>query len=1357
MAAEDLGILQARKMPALTVTWVADMFSTKSQTETFPQGASVAKILSVVEEKAGTVGRWHVVVDGIPLNPEQFDVTVPRPDALIVFNNVPSGGGKGKSVFGIILGVAMAAFGVFNPAFLELTALGRAGMVVGGVMGVASGIQSLLAKPPRLGDLSGGRSSPLGDVTGTRNELGQGKPWMRNFGKNRVFPYYATKPFVNRHGEQWIDIIYDFGHGPQILTNLKLGETDIADFPDSIGPEWDGDTGGYRIHPGYDDDEDYSIVSATASETAVTREFERGTTDSQIITTETDTESISLDFFFERGLLGYEQDGDEHWVAVDVLIEWKPVEDSSWINLTTVDYDTALAEDGIYDENNRHLFERDARSGEPGGHQPLVPFHDAWDHTTFVDFPHTWQGLPDAPGVYRFVGDDGEPMTRGLFWTPTGGDISATQQYDVRVTRHAEDNWHKYRMNTGGPGASAFTRLNDHPVGGEEEAYNLDDDFIWSDFIWTVLRSIKSAVKNTHLDNHCLVEMRIKQSPQAQGMLESFNAEASSVLPTYSLSHSPAPWGPDTRASGDTHIAESQKFGDVLAEIMRGGANAQPFPDARIDSVSLNAWNLSNVYSDGDRLCNIVLTTQRRLYDQMRDIAGAGRASITRTDGKYGVVVEEPRSTVVAMFGPFNCSNMGSTTFYKRPVHGLRVGFINNSKSWQTDEILVYGHGYGDAEAVQNEGKELGTIFASLELYGAMTEIAAAREGAFQLASGQLQREIFHCDSDIENIVVTRGDLVRYVTPSLSLGHGQGRLVDLTINGSDELVDFTLDNDIDRDPSIQWGVRLRKSDNLYIVQQVTHDPTNPAKFTLLVPTNPSGVDPAIGDMAFVGLYEEESRPCIVKSIALKGDLSAHLEFVDYIPEIFDTDATPPAWDAGIVNTIPQDLRTPPKPVIFSANSSLSARRRLADGSSVPRIVLAVGYTSTTLDISPQYYQAQFRTKEPIGSWKSIPVTPADNVVVYVEPVVMGRAYDVRIRTQAQFGEVSAWTYLQNFTVGADDETGPPRPVTNLRVAQNEMLTWDYENPPTDLAGFIVKSTMGTAGVWEIGTQRHQQYITGNTFPMSRFMWGEQTIQVAPVDDTGLEGDPVDLTVTISEVQTDPAQYLLGTDDVDAAGYTGTKTDCSVSAGAVIADPIQNASAAIMYWSPDWETAWKLDASLHWGIQSYEGCIYEDSWDITVANSGAMFVIEATMQGAHWNFQYKLPGDTNWQNLDRFIDVPLGVATQTIDYRIQIWGADVANRPTIDDLNVRTRARSVVRHYSNVFIDDTGSELIDEAAGDFRAIKVVTGTVVYDATDNTGRSILVLDRDATNGPDIEVEDSGGTRVKAYVDFTIEGYD
>ena len=127
----------------------------------------------------------------------------------------------------------------------------------------------------------------------------------------------------------------------------------------------------------------------------------------------------------------------------------------------------------------------------------------------------------------------------------------------------------------------------------------------------------------------------------------------------------------------------------------------------------------------------------------------------------------------------------------------------------------------------------------------------------------------------------------------------------------------------------------------------------------------------------------------------------------------------------------------------------------------------------------------------------------------------------------------------------------------------------FVDPPTevDLAGYMVRARRYDRPVFNGATAVHNGRLTAMPleFALAPGVW---TIMAKAVDTSGNESDMASVLITVDGAGD---VTLLDCQDDQALGWPGTKTNCSVVSGALVAD-----AAAVGIWPNDRESVWPAD-------------------------------------------------------------------------------------------------------------------------------------------------------------------------------------
>jgi predicted phage tail protein len=401
-----------------------------------------------------------------------------------------------------------------------------------------------------------------------------------------------------------------------------------------------------------------------------------------------------------------------------------------------------------------------------------------------------------------------------------------------------------------------------------EDRYTQDDVYISS------IRSVKDSAPIAPENPHTIVEMRILANDQLNGVVSNFTGIATSRLQAWN-------------GRSFSEISTRNPAWAYL-DVLIGTAAVTKATIDRVDLAAIKEWaDWCDAPDTNDptvprNQCDIVISGETTAWQVLKLLSSIGDATPALRSGKYSISVDRPRNYPVQLFTPRNSSGFRSTLAYFRQPHALRVQYIDPLQEWQGREIIVYDDGYNESNA---------TEFDSLDLVGVTSYSQAYRIGRRSLAQGQLRRETFSITTGVENILATRGDLVRISHDVPKIGSGWARIKSI----SSDVV--TFDDDI---VSAETGhyLRVRVSDNSQVDLLIVDQPDiNQLKVAGDIYKLSEGM------LAVYGVLEKVTMDCLVKSISPSGDLAASIELVSYAPAIYTAESAPiPDYDP-LISTI----------------------------------------------------------------------------------------------------------------------------------------------------------------------------------------------------------------------------------------------------------------------------------------------------------------------------------------------------------------------------------------------------------------------------------------------------------------------
>lgn len=955
---------------------------------------------------------------------------------------------------------------------------------------------------------------------------------------------------------------------------------------------------------------------------------------------------------------------------------------------------------------------------------------------TAIDL-HRTQWTVQVDVEYRLVGAGGWTIAGSITATDSRGSIVrrglrwsvALGHYEVRLRRVTQDT----------EGVDVTTLRNYFLSLGRLDLVNALDDgrkpMLLDVVFWAALRTIRHTdpISMTGL---CKVAIRIKATDQLNGVIDDFNCIAESLLPDW---------------NGSVWVADiaTRNPASIYRQILQGAANARPVADGRLDLPGLEAWHVANAAAG--RKFDAVIDFRTTVFELLRDVAAVGRAAFGMKDGLYSVVRDVAQTVPIQHFTPRNSMAFTGRKAFPDAVHALKVRFINPAVDWQQDERIVYDDGFSAANA---------TKFEVLELFGVTDPAQAFKDGRYHQAVMRLRPELFELQTDVENLVCTRGDLVR-VTHDIPLwGLGFARIKTVQTDGGGNATGVTLDDTVPMSAGKNYSARIRRSvDGVSVLRQVITVAGDQSMLTFTITIPPASI-PAVGDLLLFGELGAESVELLVKSIQPGPELTATLTLIDAAPAVHDAEAGPiPAYTSQI--TLPPIiLRRPPVPVIDSVRSDETVLLRGTDGGFESRILVSLHFVSGAV-VPAQFIEVRFRETVGAGAYSQIRAEIAGNAVeVSIRPVEDGVMYDVRLRTVGAFGESSEWAEILNHTVVG--KTTLPTDVTMLFISGTRLF-WAYPVQPLDFAGFHVRARAGTASLWTGATPLHDGILDALEFDVAGLLGaGTQTIMVKAMDVADNESATAAvLTLNLG----DPAlDNIVFTRDYRAEGYPGTIVN-----GTIVGSEIRATDDSVLY-LPEGSAVYLPDGAALYLPTTYLQLSYAAEVTPQAAHAPADLTVAPTVQGENWYLEFRGRGTKG-------LYLPIGTDLYLSDGSALYLGGPEAYQPwpgalpvvhATYDVRVTVAAGATqgkVTAFTTTLdvpdIEEVLEDVVLAAAGTRLPITKTYRDIIHvsyalQATGTGALTVKTLDKDPALGPLARAFNTADVGVSATIDARIKGF-
>lgn len=280
---------------------------------------------------------------------------------------------------------------------------------------------------------------------------------------------------------------------------------------------------------------------------------------------------------------------------------------------------------------------------------------------------------------------------------------------------------------------------------------------------------------------------------------------------------------------------------------------------------------------------NSIITNTQSVMDTLRDICAAGLASPTYIDGKWGVIIDKPRTHTVQHFTPHNSWGFEASKTLPILPHAFRIAIADENLAYQVREIIVYNYGYGPKA---ENGKKAAELFEQLSLPGVTNPDQAVRLARWHFAQIKLRPEVYGLNVDFEHLVCTRGDLVKVTHDIPRWGTASGRLrsgVGDAITGTT----LTLSEKVYLDSTKSYRILIRTNKlsstvgSGSVTKTLTGITTGYTDTITLSSALVTGDNVQSDNLFMLGEVNKESQQCIVVGVEPSTNYSAKLTLVDY--------------------------------------------------------------------------------------------------------------------------------------------------------------------------------------------------------------------------------------------------------------------------------------------------------------------------------------------------------------------------------------------------------------------------------------------------------------------------------------------
>lgn len=1017
---------------------------------------------------------------------ENYELIKLKENDLIGLNFVPmgGGGGGGKNTV-MMIGLVVAAIALPWAAGAAYTAIaastyGAALGTIGGVSVLGAAVygsvlisgslllsmaqSALMSTPKQSGKSANMSESQTSFIEGARNSISKYGVIPINLGTNRMFPNQAALPYTESAAngkDQYIRQLFTYGYGKLLVTERKIGETDLDNFK---GVELDD-----RLNA------DLNQGTELYSNDVYQEEFNSLLSNAEgyiLKTTQTDVNEAEIDITFQ-GLCEYKDNGDRTNRSVQFEIQYATHDTENW-SVPKAGFQITNTQSFTLDLSETI----DIKFHFTGPRIKLTNSFiilDTYNGSVYItqvvsSTGVTWPTLPegnvvlgyiagqtyinnDTLGPLKYVDNHAKLVGKyinsssdfavscdfsdysAVGITVSGGFVKGTSG-TLTVTADTAVALRKSKR-------FKFPRKGQYDIRVRRITNDSTDDKIIDKAYLTALKSI-SYTKPVSFANISGTAMRIKANEQLSGAVDAYNVVVSTLLKGYNPSKHT--WKDNTVSSNPA---------DIFRYVLQSPAFAKRLPDSKIDIAKLEEWW---VYCDSLKLTyDRIIDYDTSIDDVLNDICAAGVATLSKINNIYSVIIDNERPIIKGMVTPRNSWEYKGNISYPDLPHALRIEFRNSDKGYETDERIVYADGYNKNNA---------TLYERLEFPSCTDAGLAYWYGRRYFATAILQPETHTFKMDFESMTFNRGDRITLVNDVILVGVGQGRIKELIVNNVNNptrVLGFTIDDKLNIPSSINLAVRIRDNNVTqgykYHLLQSVQGVSDTFMFENSITYSAA---PGIGSLcAFV--EDGKELDLIITQIKPNKDQSATITAINYAPERFTPLDEIPDFDSNI--TISADFYQPLAPVLASpVQTDEKVGIKNTDGTYTSVAVISL-INRNEDNVNPIILVRNKNSTE----WFKPTALKRDATEIVITGLKDGQYYDFDIRYQRQTGLqlVSESLLIENVKfIGGST---PPATVKKFRVSVTNglaLFTW-LPNEDLDISHYVIRYSGLTSNVtWD---------------------------------------------------------------------------------------------------------------------------------------------------------------------------------------------------------------------------------------------------------------------------------------------------
>jgi len=953
---------------------------------TVKPGTTIANIIGqAMPSGISDLVDMHVFVDDVLIAREHWMDCCPLVDQIVAINIVPAGGNGGKTALRIVASMVVIVAAAYSYG-ATLKALGpiwgaeAIAVAVSAAVGIAGQLAINALIPPALPDqpeLGGGTGTSYA-ITGTRNVMTPYSPVQRLFGKHKIYPKLAARPWKIDSGmgdispiwtnkDQFVTMLFCVGLGQYQLSDYKIGDTDLSSYSDyEIATGYKDDI--TSIHP---DDVNQSILSIEILNSGGWYEQ----------TTPANTEEIHVEVTFVTGLFIIDDDdGRIRGHEVELEAEYSIKDADSW---------TAFPESAMtVTKKEQHRFSVSFKK------------FDLTSNEYDVRVRRNTQDYPVGPG-----GSDGSVYICDTYLTAVN---SITYGLPVELD---ECTLIALRIKASGQLHGVIDQFNCIA----ESSHDIWNGSAWVDGSYTrnpawhfaeVLRSTRGDANKRPIADAKIDGDSIKAwADWMSGIGYGYDKIVENKTTVFKQLHEIAAAGRGSLTVKDGQF--SVIYDDVQSTPRQhfSPRNSWDYKGSKIFNEMPHAIRCRFINEDSNYQWDEMIVPDDGYYPP------TATATTWEASTAYAINVYVEPTTPNGFF--YKCLAAGTSDSGEPTWPTTKEGtVVDNDITWYCTAVA--------------------TRIDAMEFPGIVIPDNIFRMARYHIAVARLRPETHQINVDIEHLVCTRGDLVRLTHDVILVGLGAARIK--VIAGSD----LTIDDSMTMESGKTYAGQIRKADGTMLEVTITLDVGEQTVITVSSVTGVAVGDIIFfGESGSVSIDSLITRIDIGPDMTARLTLVDYAAGV-YTAD----SGTIPDYDANItqspeINRVPAIPNIESVTLVdgtesATSNNQVEALFAVINFSLGPTTDIEAAYFQI------QYRSYDDNSSARYSNWAYGPDIDKNGRSVMI-PVINGEVYDFRIRSVSEFGLTSDWDTYSDYTV-TRRATVVPNDIVGLALIQGGS-TW----------------------------------------------------------------------------------------------------------------------------------------------------------------------------------------------------------------------------------------------------------------------------------------------------------------------------